>query len=322
MSRSGRPEYEDRIVLFLDVLGWRELIEASTAGLPPVEWIVQVLDRAPHWADLISGGQAQGKEDPLGMEVAHFSDTIVFSCRDTPSSVPVIFGVAGDLAYDFLAGGALGLGRKLKPRGLLSRGAIVRGQLYQHGNVLFGPALVQAYSMESSLAVYPRILIPDDLVATLNESEECGKWVRRDSDGLYFADTLSPELMSAKGPGQLNFASLRLGKVRESIEGGLLEHGSDLRKRAKWMWLLNYFNNIVAEFSQLVIPPAPSGLLRPDPGLTGVSLRHSHLNTSPINMIPVSDRHHSIRSRCGVGDDMLVRRAPEVRVPTACPGRG
>ncbi len=255
MNPSGRPDYEDRIVLFLDVLGWRDLIEASTAGSPPVEWIVQVLDRAPHWADLISGGQAQGKEDPLGMEVAHFSDTIVFSCRDTLSSIPIIFGDAAYLAYDFLAGGALGLGRNLKPKALLSRGAIVRGKLYHRGNVLFGPALVAAYSMESSLAVYPRILISDDLVTTLNESEEHKRWLRRDSDGLYFVSTLSPELISAKGPGQLDFASLRLGKVRESIEGGLLEHGADSKKRTKWVWLASYFNDVVAKTLHLNVRP-------------------------------------------------------------------
>lgn len=224
-------------------------------GSPPVEWIAHVLDRVPHWADLIRKVKAQGKEDTLGMEVAHFSDTIVFSCLDTSSSIPIIFGDAGYLAQDFLAGGALGLGPKLKPRGLLSRGAIVRGKLYHRGNVLFGPALVQAYTMESSLAVHPRILISDDLVATLRESEEHTKRVRRDSDGRHFVDILSPERITAKGDGQIEAASLWLRKVRESIEGGLQEHGVEPRKRMKWMWLACYFNDVVIEHPPLRINP-------------------------------------------------------------------
>jgi len=191
------------------------------------------------------------------MEVGFFSDTIVFSCLDVPSSVPTVFDYAQHRSYDFLAGGALGLGRKLKSKGLLSRGAIVRGKLYHRGNILLGPALVQAKSMESSLAVYPRILISDDLVATLNGSEEYKKWVRRDSDGLYFVDTLSPELITAKGSGQLESASLRLRKVRESIEGGLQEHGADSKKRMKWVWLANYFNRIAESSSHLNIKPLP-----------------------------------------------------------------
>ena len=251
----GRPDYEDRILLFLDVLGWRELIEASIAGSPPVEWIVQALDRAHHSANLIRDSKARGNEDPLGMEVAHFSDTIVFSCRDTPSSLPVVFDYAEHLSYDFLAGGALGLGRKLKPRGLLSRGAIVKEKLYHRGNVLIGPALVEAYTMESSLAVYPRILISNNLLALLNKCEDHKHWMRRDSDGLHFVDTLSPELISTKGPGHLEFAALWLGKVRESVEGGLQENATGPRKRMKWMWFGKYFNDIVVEFPQLGIVP-------------------------------------------------------------------
>lgn len=105
---------------------------------------------------------------------------------------------------------------------------------------------------------YPRILISDDLVATLGESEDRKKWVRRDLDGLHFLEVFSPELAGANGPTEpdlVGIASLKLRKARESLEGGLLEHAADAKQRMKWVWLAKHFNDVVTEFPCVGISP-------------------------------------------------------------------
>lgn len=71
--------------------------------------------------------------------------------------------------------------------------------------VAFGPGLVAAYDLESSVAVYPRILISDDLVGKLKNARvqtrafPLGKgslrdYCRQDFDGLYHFDVLHADI--------------------------------------------------------------------------------------------------------------------------------
>jgi hypothetical protein len=50
------------------------------------------------------------------------------------------------------------LARTLPERGFLIRGAVANGRLYQ--STVFGDGLVRAYHIESTVAKYPRIMIP------------------------------------------------------------------------------------------------------------------------------------------------------------------
>jgi hypothetical protein len=43
--------------------------------------------------------------------------------------------------------------------GILVRGGLAKGMLHHRGNVVFGPALLDAYALESTIAKFPRILI-------------------------------------------------------------------------------------------------------------------------------------------------------------------
>ena len=43
--------------------------------------------------------------------------------------------------------------------GFLTRGAIVVGDLYHRDNIIFGPALVEAHTIESREAFYPRVIV-------------------------------------------------------------------------------------------------------------------------------------------------------------------
>lgn len=79
------------------------------------------------------------------------------------------------------------------------RGAIVRGHLYAHNDIIFGPGLTQDYLLEENNAKYPRIIFTrETLQFTDNRNENNNvdyasilkAVVFRDEDALYAADCI------------------------------------------------------------------------------------------------------------------------------------
>src|SRR5205807_662034 len=58
----------------------------------------------------------------------------------------------------------LGVQVSLIWRGMLSRGAVVEGKVLHTDKMIFGPALVEAYDLESKAALFPRIILGDSLL--------------------------------------------------------------------------------------------------------------------------------------------------------------
>jgi len=50
--------------------------------------------------------------------------------------------------------------------GFIIRGAITIGDLYHDERIVFGPALNQAYEIESTIANYPRVIVDKRIVPT------------------------------------------------------------------------------------------------------------------------------------------------------------
>nr|WP_317187917.1 hypothetical protein [Acinetobacter gerneri] len=48
---------------------------------------------------------------------------------------------------------------------ILLRGALTIGEIYHDENMVFGPAMVEAYELESKVAEFPRIILHDKIEA-------------------------------------------------------------------------------------------------------------------------------------------------------------
>ena len=46
-------------------------------------------------------------------------------------------------------------------KGILLRGGITVGQLCHKDNIVYGPAMVEAYELESKSAIYPRVIVSE-----------------------------------------------------------------------------------------------------------------------------------------------------------------
>jgi hypothetical protein len=137
--------------------------------------------------------------------------------------------------------------------------------------VAFGPGLVAAYDLESSVAVYPRILISDDLVGILKDEDVRAKafplgigslcdYCRQDFDGLYHFDVLHRDIdrkdvesiqhevidgKTWKIHSRCDIPIDRLyAMVRQFICDGL-ETLDGAKLQAKYRWLARYYNSTV-----------------------------------------------------------------------------
>jgi len=74
--------------------------------------------------------------------------------------------------------------------GILSRGGVGHGLLHHENGIVFGHALIQAYELESKQAIYPRILVPQDIAAAYIETEvaQRGEQVRATVSSLFRTD--------------------------------------------------------------------------------------------------------------------------------------
>jgi hypothetical protein len=137
------PTYERRYVVFFDVLGWRSKIQ--DAGEDPEE--LGKLRRLLLQLTKVSGATSSISD----MRYSSFSDNMVLSFSEAEHLAKVLYGI-----------GIFQLGAAQV--GFLIRGGLTLGQIVHDKDVVFGPALNRAYEIESTIAIYPRIVIDQDVV--------------------------------------------------------------------------------------------------------------------------------------------------------------
>lgn len=176
--------YEDRFVVFLDILGFSSLIERSEDSPDLGQDILDVLiSMQPGEITRFSGSSINYDRVPdserseveaivarmndihlsqTNISVSYFSDCLVLSAlKDDIFSRQMIIEALRNFAV------VLWNSKKM-----LIRGGVCEGKLHHspYGPV-FGPALNRAYEIESREAVYPRILIDPECLISLKEDE-------------------------------------------------------------------------------------------------------------------------------------------------------
>ena len=145
-------QYEQRIVAFIDILGFKAIIDETE--LPNNQDKINNIKEA---FDLIGDLLKQHYHPDQIQQVKYstFSDCIVFSfpVRQTNnlffSLIPLIW-LQAILVWQ---------------HNILLRGALTIGEIYHDENMVFGPAMVEAYELESKVAEFPRIILHDKIEA-------------------------------------------------------------------------------------------------------------------------------------------------------------
>lgn len=173
-------QYKDRIVAFLDILGWKKAILSSSGegtGVVKVlgKTLAQLQGVAGHFNSLHEALPENQKwpGDPI---ITQFSDCIVISVENDSHG------------KDALENALFILTTSLIQFGFLLRGGVVRGDIFHDGSLTFGPALIEAYELESKVASAPRVILSKDLSSEWGSKVKTGgfPWISSGDGHLFF----------------------------------------------------------------------------------------------------------------------------------------
>jgi len=142
--------YRRAIVTFIDILGFREIVAQRSS-----DEIGEILEQLRGIAS--DGNEGVVLEAGLAASLA-FSDSVVRVCPvDTQRKTGAVF-------YELLS--LVFAQAHLAARGVFLRGGVTIGNIFfdQETKMIYGPALVKAYDLESNFAIYPRIVLDPELI--------------------------------------------------------------------------------------------------------------------------------------------------------------
>ena len=233
--------YIQALVTFIDILGFKEMVKTDKAGSAVRDVLFQ----------LRSFGTMDLEERAyFGFSTYNFSDSVT---RCTPllhheglkSDHELLINEIEELTY---------IQGELSAKGILIRGGIACGGIYTGEHEVFGPAFIDAYTLESKHARYPRIIVHPNLLKTHATSGESGygiyaedklRLTREDTDGFHFVDYLAnfPREIHFDPPPYreetiLSYMEPRRQKIEEDIKNASILG----TVRPKHVWLGKYHN--------------------------------------------------------------------------------
>jgi len=246
-------KYEKSYVAFLDVLGFKNLVFSNST---------ESKEKLNQYFESIEMIIAYLKKMPIKKDIGYItiSDSIILTVpqsNNVSENIEILRQLC--IAIGFLQVG-------LAARDIWIRGAVSSGDTYfnSKNNQIVGPAYINAYLLEESLAIYPRVIIDNKIIKELNfissndlidninkkdegflDYENCGKTILYDwensqieKDIPLFIDYLSFCVHRKKDLYTLNLGE----KILENIERNIYNNTALYKK---FKWVSSYFSSII-----------------------------------------------------------------------------
>jgi hypothetical protein len=159
-------------VAFIDILGFSDMVEQDCNG-PSTDAVflpklLEVHKKAFSYASKCAGAK-----------VTQFSDSIILAL---PYAADDFAAVVDHVAL---------LQQSLLQDGILSRGGLSYGKHYSDEEFIFSDALIRAYKIERDRAIFPRVVVDEDLLDLLSPLPSNRQpALIREADGACFVDYL------------------------------------------------------------------------------------------------------------------------------------
>jgi hypothetical protein len=245
--------YDKTLVSYVDVLGFADLLKERTST--DIARLLRTMKQ-----NFAAGGRVHRTRNDEIVKIFksfNFSDLIIRTTRIEPDA-EIRDIIESELFY--LSENQLSLAIE----GILIRGGICTDDLcaVPQDSIVFGPALVKSYKLESEYAVYPRIVIDRDMIW---EAQDKGyvaffqDYCLRGEDGAYFVDYLfgaSLNGLVAGLPGDQPDAEQRIEAHRDMIVKFVDERIKGQsnpipeRVKQKWIWLSLYHNSVIQRLKE------------------------------------------------------------------------
>lgn len=239
-------EYRDCIIFFLDILGFKEIIDNNRIT---VDEMLNKFDKAEYHLDYTRWINKRENDEQRWIDneeknYLQVSDSIVLSFPiEAPSGLFCSILDVMRLQANFAA-----------LHGIFLRGACTYGKLYHKVTTIFGPAMNKVVSMEK-VAKYPRVIIPNKVISACSkysskyhysefeaEEKDIKHCLKMDHDGYYYIDYISYDTFGYETNSNAEWADYII-RLKERIQDGLYEQVA----LDKYMWLKEKYNNAITD---------------------------------------------------------------------------
>jgi hypothetical protein len=283
--------YREALLAYIDVLGFKKLIEKSVAD---AQLFADILSLLRHLKDQTGQGgryvHEEGKSLPVSIFRAfNFSDlTVRATYADTATNYfslcqwefLYLCSIQVDLVCrtDFLVRGAISMGPvAMEPDRKID------------DDILFGPALIRAYEMEKEKPGPPRIVIDSPVIEEAGKHRGGSLWMEHfhmDTDGKFFLDYLFGAaidglyVVNNKPVNLLNTLQAHKEAVERRIKNLKDEDAGVIEKHS---WLVSYHNGTLERLKKHygpeqdrfdILAPQPMDIpnsLKIDPSILGAA---------------------------------------------------
>lgn len=292
-------DYEDRLVAFIDILGFKEIIKQSERNNEKIQLLYQTLqflkkrESPDKWnLKFIEIEEDAQKRGLKSFEIENltmcncFSDSIVVSVKSN-------FNNINELASTLIANLAY-IGAHLITEGILIRGGITYGKLIHLDNgIILGQALIDAYQLETNSAKYPRILLSNQLIQKLNypisskrDRYPYHQYIFRFEDGcvgfhqmIYFQVLQNSDFLDSIK------LKAELDKVRKTIIDGLDSNFEQSDVHLKYQWLKQEYDKLI------IFESEKKKIYELNEGISGNNIHYTYTNNLYDNMINKKPSH-------------------------------
>lgn len=213
VDADGKPRLTECGVLYVDLLGVGAMAESGD----PQQALIDL--------DAVLRSSFRDFHRSSEWIATMFSDLLVMA---TPADGPEV------LAGLIEQGARLQL--NLAQKGFFMRGGFAVGLFHDMKDIVFGPALVEAYELERAHAVNPRVVLSEHAADCLRDYDAP---LLTDQDGRAFIDYLAPAFDNAA----IDIDAL-LRRHRNAIAKNLESHRGDSRLWNKYRWTADYHNMV------------------------------------------------------------------------------
>jgi hypothetical protein len=187
-----------------------------------------------------------------GLRAQSISDAVAISAKATENGLRHILSTLQDLSF------------RLLRMGFFVRGGLVRGQLVHEENTIFGPALLDAYHLESAVAKFPRIMISRDVMTDIRAAsiaEELQVFAVQSPDGPFSVNMLAHATKSATEDYR-SFLLPQLKQIADQVKRRLDEATDNPSHFEKVHWFARTWNARLPDWASECEISGP-GLERP-----------------------------------------------------------
>ncbi len=243
---AGKPVHRLSYCAFLDVLGFSERLRASYK-----DGSADTLLESFHQILAKSIAQLKENTDDSMLYFKSFTDNVVLAhprfSDDMESEFGFILWAINE--YQF----------QMALKGFFIRGGLAVDLLFMDENSVYGAALLEAYGLESKVAVNPVVVLCEDTMKLVDKhisyySGEIAPQLRdvlKGPDGRYFLNYLTECIVEGDDREFLDAKSLRLHK--KQIESALKTYAAVPSVFSKFAWLAayhNYFCDTVSSYPE------------------------------------------------------------------------